>query len=393
MHPLEDVTVVDFTQLMAGGWTTQKLGDMGADVIKIERQSGDVQRHMGYQGQFIDGEGIGFLAMNRNKRSVVLDLKADEGHAVARRLVEEADVVVQNFRPGVMERLDLDYESVAELNPAVVYVSVSAYGADGPYADRPGQDLLYQAATGIASYTGRSDDPPTPAGTVVVDEHTATLAALRTMQALYHRERTGEGQKVEMSLFDAAIDLQVNEVTFTVNTGRHLDRGEKTHGHPYLNPPYGVFEAADGYLAIGYSPLDQVADRFELDELTEYESQEEIFADRDEIHDVIESYTRERPREDLVDELVAADVQAAAVEPPESVPDHPQAQHNDMILEVENPGGDSFATTGIPGRLSETPGGVTRRPPELGEHTDEVLAELGYSEDEIRDLRESDVLD
>jgi crotonobetainyl-CoA:carnitine CoA-transferase CaiB-like acyl-CoA transferase len=390
MGVLDDTTVVDFTQLMAGGWTTQKLGDMGADVIKIERPGGDVQRQMGYQGKFIDGEGIGFLAMNRNKRSVAVDLKTDEGHEVARRLVEEADVMVQNYRPGVMERLGFDYETVAELNPEIVYVSVSAYGSDGPYAERPGQDLLYQAATGLASYTGRAGEPPTPAGTVVVDEHTATLAALRTMEALYHRLKTGEGQKVEMSLFDAAIDMQVNEITFTVNTDSHLDRGEKTHGHPYLSAPYGIFEAADGYVAIGYSPLPQVADALGLDELHEYDDADQptLFEARDHVHDVIEAHTSEVPCEELVDTLVEADVQAATVEPPEAVPDHPQAQHNGMIVDVDHPRGGSFETTGIPGRLSETDGEIRRRPPALAEHTDEVLAELGYSDEEIGDLRE-----
>ena len=392
MQALDGVSVVDFTQLMAGGWMTQKLGDMGADVIKVERKSGDQQRHMSYQGKFIDGEGVGFLAMNRNKRSVTLDLKSEAGHEAACRLVADADIVVQNFRPGVMKRLDLDYESVRELNSEVIYVSVSAYGSDGPYADRPGQDLLYQAVTGIASYTGRQDDPPTPAGTVVIDEHTATLAALRTMQALYHRLRTGEGQKVEMNLFDAAIDLQVNEITFTVSTDSHLDRGEKTHGHPYLYSPYGIYEAADGYVAIGMSPIDRIANLFDLDELDEYETQAELFTHRDRIHDIIEMYTRERPREKLVEALVEVDVQASTVEPPENVPDHPQAQHNDMVIDVEHPRGGTFATTGIPGRLSKTPGGVNRRPPALGEHTDEVLSEVGYSDDEIRELREDGVI-
>ena len=388
MRPLEDLTVVDFTQLMAGGWMTQKLGDMGADIIKVERKSGDQQRHMSYQGTFLDGEGIGFLAMNRNKRSIGLDLKTDSGHAIARQLVETADVVVQNFRPGVMERLGLDYESVAAENPAVIYVAISGYGSSGPYADRPGQDLLYQAATGIASYTGRADEPPTPAGTVIIDEHTATLAALRTMQALYHRLRTGEGQRVEMNLFDAAVDLQVNEVTFTVNTGRHLSRGAKTHGHPYLYPPYGLYEAADGHVAIGMAPIERVAEIFDLEALLEYDGQRELFEKRDEVHGLIEAYTRDQPREELVDRLVDGDVQASTVDPPEDVPDHPQAQHNEMVIDVEHPEGESFATTGIPGRLSKTPGGVDRRPPKLGEHTDEVLAGLGYTDAEIDELRE-----
>lgn len=393
MQPLEDIRVIDFTQLMAGSWTTQKLGDMGADVIKIERASGDQQRHMSYQGQFIDGEGIGFLAMNRNKRSMVLDLKTDSGNGVARRLVENADVVVQNFRPGVMERLGLDYETVRELNDDVVYVSVSGYGSDGPYADRPGQDLLYQAGTGIASYTGRRGEPPTPAGTVIIDEHTATLAALRTMQALYHRLRTGEGQKVEMNLFDAAVDLQVNEVSFTVNTGDHLDRGEKTHGHPYLYPPYGIYEAADGYMAIGMAPIERIADVFDLPVLNDYDSQQKLFENRDRVHDVIEVHTRERPREELVGALVDSDVQASTVDPPEDLPDHPQAQHNEMIVDVEHPMGGSFRTTGIPGRLSETPGRVNRRPPALGEHTEEVLDELGYTDDEVEGLREAGAIE
>jgi crotonobetainyl-CoA:carnitine CoA-transferase CaiB-like acyl-CoA transferase len=394
MGVLDGTTVVDFTQLMAGGWTTQKLGDMGADVIKIERPSGDVQRQMSYQGQFIDGEGIGFLAMNRNKRSVAVDLKTDEGHEIARRLLEDADVMVQNYRPGVMERLGFDYDTVAEWNPEIVYVSVSAYGSDGPYAERPGQDLLYQAATGVASYTGRAGEPPTPAGTVVVDEHTATLAALRTMQALYHRLKTGEGQKVEMSLFDAAIDMQVNEITFTVNTDSHLDRGEKTHGHPYLYPPYGIYAAADGHVAIGMSPLSRVAEVFGIDALDAYDDDDQptLFEERDRIHDAIEAHTREHPAADVVAALVEADVQAAEVEPPEAVPDHPQAQHNGMIVDVDHPRGGSFVTTGIPGRLSETDGEIRRRPPALAEHTDEVLAELGYSDEEIAALHEDGVV-
>lgn len=392
MQALGDITVADFTQLMAGGWAAQKLGDMGADVIKIEPPTGDTQREMSYSGQYLDGKGIGFLTMNRNKRSVTLDLKSDEGYDVACAIIEQADVVIHNFRPSVMERLGLDYDSVTEINEDVVYTEVSAYGSSGPYADRPGQDLLYQATTGIASYTGRADDPPTPAGTVVVDEHTATLAALHTMYALFHREQTGEGQKVETSLFNAAIDLQCNEITYTVNTGADLQPGEKTHGHPYLWPPYGIYEAADRHVAIGMAPLEDVTDALGVDGLEEYGSQEAMFEDRDHIHDVIEATTESMAAADVVDALVAADCQADVVNPPQDVVDHPQARHNGMVESVEHPNGSSVTTTGIPANHSRTPGQIDRSPPELGEHTDEVLAELGYDESDIDRLREDGAL-
>jgi crotonobetainyl-CoA:carnitine CoA-transferase CaiB-like acyl-CoA transferase len=392
MQALEDVTVADFTQLMAGGWAAQKLGDMGADVIKIEPPGGEFQRQMSYSGKYLDGVGIGHLAMNRNKRSVALDLKTEQGFDIAKRIVEEADVLMQNFRPGVMGRLGLDYDSVTEINPEIVYVSISAYGDDGPYAGRPGQDLLYQAATGLASYTGRAGDPPTPAGTVVVDEHTATLVALHTMHALYYKERTDEGQKIEASLFNSAIDLQCNEITFTTNTGTSLDRGAKTQGHPYLYPPYGIYETADGHVAIGQVPLERVADALALNALREYETQTEMFENRDRIHDVIEEHTATAETEAIVDTLVEADIQASAVKPPERIVDHPQATYADMIVDVEHPGSGEFTTTGIPVKHSKTPGRVNRHPPNLGEHNEEVLAELGFGKDEIDRFREDGVI-
>jgi crotonobetainyl-CoA:carnitine CoA-transferase CaiB-like acyl-CoA transferase len=393
MQSLDGITVADFTQLMAGGWATQKLGDMGADVIKVEPPRGDTQRGMSYAGQYLDGAGIGFLAMNRNKRSVALDLKSDDGYEIARDIVASADVLVHNFRPRVMAKFDLDYESVREFNEDIVYTEVSAYGSDGPFADRPGQDLLFQAVTGLTSYTGRSDDPPTPAGTVVVDEHTATLAALHTLHALFHRERTGEGQKVETSLFNSAVDLQVNEVAFTTNTDQSLERGAKTHGHPYLWPPYGLYEAADGYVAIGMAPLDEVAEALDVDGLDGYESQTEMFEARDEIHDTLEAATAAMSAEAVVDRLVEIDCQADVVREPQEVVDHPQARHNDMIAEIEQPNGDSFTTTGIPARHSETPGRIDRDPPELGEHSADVLAELGYEDADIERLREDGVIE
>lgn len=392
MQTLEDVTVADFTQLMAGGWSTQKLGDMGADVIKIERPTGDVQRGMSYRGQLLDGEGIGFLTMNRNKRSVALNLKTDAGHEAAIDIVEEADVLVHNYRPGVMERLGLSYDDVTEFNEDIIYVAISGYGSTGPYAERPGQDLIYQAMTGLASYTGRADDPPTPAGTVIADEHTATLAVVHTLQALYHRERTGEGQRVETNLLNASVDMQCNELTFAMNTGEDLPRGEKTHGHPYLYPPYGIYQTNDGHVAIGMSPLETIAETFGLGSLGNYETQEELFENRDEIHDVIESYTAEHDSETVLAELVEADVQASEVKQPTEVESNPQIQHNDMILEIERENGDTFKTTGSPVDMSEAEFEVNHAPPEIGRHTREVLRELGYDDNEIDRLSDEEAI-
>ncbi len=386
MQALSDIRVADFTQLMAGGWATQKLGDMGAEVIKIERPGGETQRTYSYRGQLLDGEGIGYLAMNRNKRSVVLDLKTDDGHEAVTRIIETADVLAHNFRPGVMSRLGLSYDDVQAFNEDIVYLHVSGYGSSGPYAERPGQDLIYQAISGLTSYTGRDGDPPTPAGTVVVDEHTATLAAMHTVEALFHRERTGEGQKVEVSLFNAAIDMQCNELTYCMNMGEALERGRKTHGHPYLYPPYGVYETADGHVAIGMAPIDHVGAVLELEGLDGYDSQTELFADRDEIHDRIEAKTSEYRTDDLVEVLVDADIQANAVQPPTAIEDHPQAEHNEMIVELAHPRSGTFKTTGTPARLSKTPHTMSTPPPVLGGDTEAVLMDVGYEPAEVDDL-------
>lgn len=378
---LEDVTIADFTQLMQGAWATQKLGDMGADVIKIEPPHGEPERQVAFAGEFFDGWAPGFLAKDRNKRSVILNLKSEAGHEAVLDIIAEADVVMENFRPDVMERLGLSYDDVREVNEDIIYVSASAYGSSGPYADRPGQDLLYQSMTGLTALTGRRDDPPTPGGTVFVDEHSATLIAYYTVSALFHRERTGEGQKLEASLLDSGVDFMCQEITYALNTDKDITRGEKSHGHHMLIPPYGIYETADSYLALGYSPLDLVADTLEIEnKLGTYESTAELYEHRDEIHDTIEAETRQWELDELVEVLVDADIQAVEVASPGDVDDNPQIQHNGMLIDVEHPEGGTFKTTGFPVSMSRTQEAVTQRPPKLGEHTEEVLSELGYDD-------------
>ncbi|MFB6105566.1 MAG: CaiB/BaiF CoA transferase family protein [Halobacteriaceae archaeon] len=389
---LDGVRVADFTQLMQGGWAAQKLGDMGADVVKIEPPHGEPGRYYRAAGRFHEGVSPFFLSMNRNKRSVPLDLKTEEGRQTALDVIAEADVLMENFRPDVMDRLGLSYEDVQEVNEDIVYVSASAYGSSGPYADRPGQDLLYQAMTGLTSYTGRAGDPPTPAGTVVVDEHSATSIALSVMFALFYRERTGEGQKLEASLLDSAVDFQCQEATVALNMDVDVEPGRKTHGHPLLWPPYGVYEAADGSVAVGMADLQVVGEALGVPGLEEYDTEREQFEHRDEIHDAIEAATRDRPAADVVADLVAADVQAVETATVAEMADDPQIQHNDMLIEVEHPNGGTYTTTGSPVTFSETPMEVRHRPPRLGEHGEEVLREIGYSAAEVEELVASGAL-
>lgn len=389
---LSGIAVADFTQMMQGPWATQKLADMGADVTKIERLGGEWERTLHAGGELLDGVSPFFLAMNRNKRSIALDLKNEAGVNVALDIIEEADILVENFRPGVMERFGLGYDDVKAVNPDIVYVSTSGFGSDGPYVDRPGQDLLLQSLSGLTAYTGRSDDPSTPTGTPVVDEHSATLVALNMMFALFHRERTGEGQKVETNLLNAAIDFQCQEVTAVLNMEREYTRSEEGIAQAWLSAPYGIYETDDGEIAIAMAPLDELAELLDLPKLAAYDTPKKSYEHRDKIKRDLEAYTREQPTEELLETLLGADIWAAEVNDFHEMADDPQVQHNEMIVKLDHPMGGTFRTTGIPSNFSETPGTIESRPPRPGEHSEAILQELGYDDTEITELVNIDVV-
>lgn len=391
-QPLTGIRVADFSQMMQGPWATQKLADMGADVVKIERIGGEWERSLRAGGELDRGISPFFLAMNRNKRSITLDLKSDDGQAIARDIVEDADLLVENFRPGVMETFGLDYETVNSFNPEIIYVACSGFGSSGPYVDRPGQDLLLQSTSGLARNTGRATDPPTPAGSAVVDEHSATLIALHAMFALFYRERTGEGQKVEANLLNAALDFQCQEITAALSMDREFERSDAGVAQPWLGAPYGIFETTDDYVAIAMTPIEEICDVFDIESLRSYTDPESVYEHRDEITRTIEAHTAEYRTDELLNLLLDADVWAAEVNDFHEMATDPQVEHNEALVKIEHPNGGTFTTTGIPVSHSESPGSIDSRPPLPGEHTEEILAELGRTPEEVAALIEEAVV-
>lgn len=390
---LTGIRILDFSQMMLGPYGTQLLGDFGADVIKIERpKTGEWERGLDVMGELLGGDSPFFLAMNRNKKSVTLNLKDPAGLEIAYKLAKTADVVVHNFRPGVMERLGLGYEKLAEIKPDIIYCSGSGYGESGPYVNRPGQDLLIQGLSGIAANGGRAVDPPTPAGTPIADASTALLLAFSISTALVHRLRTGEGQKIEVSLFNTALSIQCQELVAYMNMEKRWERSKAGIAQAWLAAPYGVYETQDGYMAIAMNPLSLLADLMDLPQLKEYDDPELAYARRDEIKPIIEARTREKTTAEWLEILAQGDVWCGPVQGFDALVDDPQVRENEMIVEVDHPKAGRLKLVGVPAKFSKTPGSIRLAPPLVGEHTDEILGEIGYSSEQIEELRRAGVV-
>jgi crotonobetainyl-CoA:carnitine CoA-transferase CaiB-like acyl-CoA transferase len=391
---LEGTRVLDFTQMMMGPWASQFLADMGADVIKVERPgTGEWERGLHAVGELLDGQSPFFLAMNRNKRSIALNLKDERAREVCRRLAGRSDLVMENFRPGVMDRLGLGYDDLRKINPSVVYVSGSGFGPDGPYVDRPGQDLLIQAMSGLAAYGGRRDDPPTPAGSSIVDASTALLLAFSAMVALFHRERTGQGQRVDVNLFDTAIALQCQELAAFMNLDRRFDRSEAGIGGAWLSAPFGIYRTADGWIALAMASLAVIGVLLDLPELAKYDNERAAYDHRDEVKELVQGRLVGRPTKEWLEVLATKNVWCAAVQTFDDVVEDPQVAHNELLTTVPHPndGGDVHVV-GVPMRFSATPGTIRSGPPAVGQHTDEILRELGFDDGELRAMHDEGVV-
>ena len=313
MGILSGYRVIDLTIAMAGPLAAMRLGDLGADVVKVEPVNGEWQRHTpagGAEGHQINAS---FLSLNRNKRSLAVNLKSPEGRDIVLELARRSEVFLQNYRPGVAERLGLDYESVRAVRPDIVYVSISGYGESGPYVNRPGQDMLLQAMSGAMLNVGRASDPPAPAGTYAVDAITGYGAFEGALAGLLHRERTGEGQLVTVNMLDSAIAVQAQELSIYTVGGIPQHRGREVHGHTYIRAPYGTFATADGYLALAFPPLAQLGEVLGIPEFAGLDDDVDGHARRDEITALVRARLPERGTAEWLAEFDARGIWAGPV--------------------------------------------------------------------------------
>jgi crotonobetainyl-CoA:carnitine CoA-transferase CaiB-like acyl-CoA transferase len=373
---LSGIRVISFTHFLQGPSASQLLGDLGAEVIKVEPPAGAFERSWSAPDAYLGGVSVFFLVGNRNVRSVRLDLKDDRSRTMLDTLLAGADVLIESFRPGAMDRLGLGYERVRDLNPRIIYCSLSGYGSDGPYADRPGQDVLLQAMSGLAAATGRGGQPPTPVGACVVDQHAAVLGAMGILAALHGRNRTGTGMRVESNLLNAALDLQIEPLGYHLNgfTGPRSASGVSSR---YYKAPYGVFETADGYLCLSLNSLATLAELFadpwfaDLDEAQSY-------ARREEVNLRVAQNLRLRNTDAWLARCDEHKVWSAPVLGYADVERHPQVRHNESILEYHHPQAGRVRTLAHPVKYDGKRPGVRFVPPALGADTGAVLAELGY---------------
>ena len=392
--PLEGMTVLDLTQIMAGPVCTMLLADMGANVIKIEKPNGgDDTRRMGppFTGEWASG----FLALNRNKRSLALNLREESGQEVFKRLLLDADVVVENFRPGVMDRLGLGYSSLSEIKPSLIYCCISGFGATGPYRNRGGFDLVAQGMSGLMSITGFPDGPPAKVGVPITDISAGTQAAFGILSAYVHALKTGQGQMVDASLMEAGIFYTIWESSLYFSEGEIPGPLGSAHR---VSAPYQALRTSDGYINIGaatQATWEQFCRAAGLENLIEDE-RFRMPGDRkfreEELAALLEITLSQQTTGYWLDLLEQAGVVAGPIYNMEQVYEDPQVQARDMVVNLEDEDLGTLRHIGVPVKLSETPGGVRRRAPALGEHSREVLSDAGYTEDAIDALVESGVV-
>ena len=395
MQALQDIQVLDLTRALAGPFCTLMLGDYGADVIKIEiPETGDDTRHWG--PPFIGDESAYFLSINRNKRSLTLNFKEQEAIKIFLKLVEKADVVVENFTPGVMKRFGLDYEAVKAINPSIIYCSISGFGQDGPYQNRPAYDQIMQGVSGLMSITGEPDGEPQKVGIAVSDIGAGMWAAFAVMTALHHRSNSGYGQHIDISMLDA----QVAWMTYQAAYFFANEEPPKRLGaaHPTL-VPYQAFMSQDGKyvnVAVGSERLwerfCEGVNRMDLKDDPNFAQNGDRVRNRSTLVPLLQEYFLTQPADYWVNALQSVNVPAGPINDLADVFSDPQILHREMLVEIPHPTLKSIKQTGLPLKFSVTPGAFDKHPPLLGEHNEEILNSLGYSAQDIAGLTNNSVI-
>jgi crotonobetainyl-CoA:carnitine CoA-transferase CaiB-like acyl-CoA transferase len=394
---LDGIRVLDFSHQAAGPWCTSLLGDMGADVIKIEKPTrGDSIRYADRSGRLpwkIGGPN--FQGLNRNKRGMTIDIGKPEGVALVHRLARDADVVVENFRPGVMDRHDIGYQSLRKVNPRIIYCSITAFGPRGPLAQKPGMDLIVQAVGAIMGHTGEEGGPPIKSAPPVADINTGVYAAYGVCGALFARERTGEGQHVEIAMLDAVVSLYADNAANVLTAGTEF--GKFGSGHPDL-VPYQAFPAKDGYFVVAcltnafYKRLCAALERDDLLTDPRFATNPSRCEHRAHVVSVLSEIFKTETVDHWIELLDAHDIPTCRVNTLDDVLHHPQIEANGLVVERDDPQRGHVGILGPPVHMSGTPTTTERLAPLHGEHTDEVLRELGLSDGEVASLRAAEVI-
>ncbi len=379
--PLEGLTVLEFSQFLSGPYAGLRLADLGARVIKIERpEVGDLCRNLYISDTDLEGDSTLFHAINRNKESFAANLKDTKDIELVKKLIEKADIITQNFRPGVIERIGLDYKNVKKINPKIVYGTISGYGSDGPWSSLPGQDLLAQSRTGLVWLNGNGGEAPTPMGLAVADMLAGHTLVEGILAAVIKRFRTNNGSHVETSLVEALLDFQFEVLTTYFNDGnRKPQRSSYNNAHAYLSAPYGIYKTSNGYIAIAMTPLPQLGELLDLNSIKNLHNQKEWFTKRDEIKKDIGDWIEKQTTEHWLSILEPADIWCAKVLDWDTMVKHEGFKILDMVQRIKRDDGLDIETLRCPIKIDGEIFKSSKAAPKIGNDNNSIMKEFGIS--------------